>query len=93
VRTLLEGDRLLPESYPQDPIAPRNPAREIDHLNQCTQLFPRSSRTRPYAKLAGCGKLSTTKEALEGPMVREIELLAVSLVFVFLGACVFGVIH
>ncbi len=34
-----------------------------------------------------------TKETLEGPMVREIELLAVSLVFMFLGACVFGVIH
>ena len=34
-----------------------------------------------------------TEETLEGPMVREIELLAVSLVFVFLGACVFGVIH
>jgi len=46
-----------------------------------------------YAARAGCGKLSATEETLEGPMVREIELLAVSLVFVFLGACVFGVIH
>jgi hypothetical protein len=35
----------------------------------------------------------STEETLEGPMVREIELLAVSLVFVFLGACVFGLIH
>jgi hypothetical protein len=34
-----------------------------------------------------------TEETLEGPMVREIELLAVSLVFVFLGACVFGLVH
>jgi hypothetical protein len=42
---------------------------------------------------AGCGKLSITEETLEGPMVREIELLAVSLVFVFLGACVFGIVH
>jgi len=26
-------------------------------------------------------------------MVREIELFAVSLVFVFLGACAFGIVH
>ena len=30
---------------------------------------------------------------VEGPMVREIQLLAISLVFVFLGAVVFGFIH
>jgi hypothetical protein len=66
---------------------------QIDHLNQYALRFPRSSLARHYAEWTGCGKLSKSEEALEGPMVREIELLAVSLVFVFLGACVFGVIH
>jgi hypothetical protein len=33
------------------------------------------------------------KQALEGPMVRELELLAVTVVFMFLGACVMGVVH
>jgi hypothetical protein len=39
------------------------------------------------------GSLLLTQEALEGPMVREIELFAVSLVFVFLAACAFGFVH
>jgi len=38
---------------------------------------------------AGLWRARSTEET----MVREIELLAVSLVFVFLGALVFGVIH
>jgi hypothetical protein len=32
-------------------------------------------------------------EAGGGPMLREIELIAISLVFVFLGALVIGAIH
>lgn len=33
------------------------------------------------------------EERMEGHMARELHLLTVSLVFVFLGAIVFGVIH
>jgi hypothetical protein len=40
-----------------------------------------------------CVRLVASKEALEGPMVRELELLAVTVVFMFLGACVMGVVH
>jgi hypothetical protein len=41
-----------------------------------------------------CVRLVAFKEAaLEGPMVRELELLAVTVVFMFLGACVMGVVH
>ena len=40
-----------------------------------------------------CVRLVASKEALEGPMVRELELLAVTVVFMFLGACVMGLVH
>jgi hypothetical protein len=45
-----------------------------------------------FRRALNCGRVAQL-EALEGPMVREIELFAVSLVFVFLGACAFGFVH
>jgi hypothetical protein len=47
----------------------------------------------PWRNRRDAANCPATKEALEGPMVREIELLAVSVVFLFLGACMFGVIR
>ena len=39
------------------------------------------------------GQTFWADRSLEGPMARELQLLAVSLVFVFLGAVVFGLIR
>ena len=39
------------------------------------------------------GQTFRAERSLEGHMVREIQLLAISLVFVFLGAVVFGLIR
>ena len=39
------------------------------------------------------GRLSGSEGNVEGRMAREVQLFAVSLVFVFLGAIVFGLIH
>jgi hypothetical protein len=39
------------------------------------------------------GQTLWANRSLEGHMARELQLLAVSLVFVFLGAVVFGLIH
>jgi hypothetical protein len=53
----------------------------------------REPRNGSYNGPLNCVRLVASKEALEGPMVRELELLAVTVVFMFLGACVMGVIR
>jgi hypothetical protein len=53
----------------------------------------REPRNGSYIGPFNCVRLVASKEALEGPMVRELELLAVTVVFMFLGACVMGVIR
>jgi hypothetical protein len=53
----------------------------------------REPRNGLYIGPLDCVRLVASKEALEGPMVRELELLAVTVVFMFLGACVMGVVH
>lgn len=53
----------------------------------------REPRNGSYNGPFNCVRLVASKEALEGPMVRELELLAVTVVFMFLGACVMGVVR
>jgi hypothetical protein len=55
----------------------------------------KTAQPRDLFPLPSCRKLMQSAAAWGrgGAMIRELQLLTVSLVFLFLGAIVFGVIH